>query len=270
MSDFWMIVLLSFLGSVMALVGGVVFLLKKSWAEALERNSVPFAAGVLISVSLIGLIPEAVHGLGESAFIYVLLAFVGTYLFEQFLLGIHHHPGHRDHHKHEIAAPLVIIGDTIHNFIDGVAIAATYMMSPGLGAITTLSTFLHEVPHEIGDFGILLKIGWRRLRVFWVNVFSASFTILGATATYWFFGAGEITGILLAISAGMFLYLGASDFLPSVHEGNNKYVQLFSFLAGVAIMILTLNLVPHSHGGDLDHDHGGQHEPEGVLEWGSP
>lgn len=250
----------------MALIGGVIFLLKKSWAGALERNSVPFAAGVLISVSLLALIPEAVHALGENAFIYVLLSFVGTYLFEQFLLGLHHHPGH-SFHEHKVAAPLVIVGDTIHNFIDGVAIATTYMMSPGLGVITTLSTFLHEVPHEIGDFGILLKIGWRRLRVFWVNVFSALFTILGAMATYWFFGTGQITGILLAISAGMFLYLGASDFLPSVHEGNNKYVQLFAFIAGVAIMILTLNLVPHSHGEGVGHDHGDAYEPEEMLKW---
>jgi len=260
MSDLVNILVLALVGSVVALAGGVIFLLKKNWSQFLSAYSVPFAAGVLLAVSLLGLLPEAVYMYGERAFLIVLMTFLAAYLFEHFFFCIHHHDHDCKHGlRYRVAIPIVIVGDTIHNFIDGVAIAATYLVNPGLGVITTVSTFLHEVPHEIGDFGILLKAGWKRKKILLVNILSASTTIVGALVVVLWINSPELIGILLAVSAGLFLYLGASDFLPHIHEGKiDEKKAILALFVGVVIMFLTLRVVPHSHG--EEHDHEDEHE----------
>lgn len=253
MSEVVSLFLLALLGSIIALAGGVVFLFSKSLSKTLEKYSVPFAAGVLITVSMIGLLPEAVDALGEDAFLVALIAFLFAFLFDHAVIHLHHHT-HAGHDRMESSIPLVIIGDTIHNFIDGVAIAASFMIAPGLGLITALSTLLHEVPHEIGDFGILLRAKWKRKDILVVNILSASVTIVGAFFVY-FFASGEgIIGFLLAISAGLFLYLGASDFLPQLGEDKKGIMgNIVPLIAGVAIMVGTLMAVPHSHEHEEEH-----------------
>lgn len=254
MQDIFNVLLLSFIGGVLALAGGVFFLVNKRWSKVLSKYSVPFAAGVLLTVALLGLLPEAYHLSGEITFSIVLVSFLASYFFEHFLFDIHHHEGH-DHSSHGSSIPLVIVGDTLHNFIDGVAIATSYFISPGLGLVMALSTLLHEVPHEIGDFGILLKEGWSRKKVFLVNLVSASFSVVGALTVLFILPSNEVVGYLLAFATGMFLYLGASDFLPHIHEGQeNPRKGVVALLAGVAIMVAIFNLVPHEHPED-DHGH---------------
>ncbi|OGM29991.1 hypothetical protein A2801_00535 [Candidatus Woesebacteria bacterium RIFCSPHIGHO2_01_FULL_41_10] len=247
MGNLLQLFLLALLGSVIALIGGVVFLFNKKLSSVLQTHSIPFAAGVLITVSLVGLIPEAIDQMGENALIVVLIAFFLAYLFEYFIVDIHHHA--EDHHHHsKVSVPLVVVGDTIHNFIDGVAIAASFFVSPGLGLITSLSTFLHEVPHEIGDFGILLKAGYGRKKVLLINLVSASATLVGAFVTVFIPEDSSFTGIMLAISAGIFLYLGAIDFLPHISDGHSsKLKSVVPLGLGIIIMVATLMLVPHSH-----------------------
>lgn len=259
------IFLLSLLGSVVALIGGVVFLLRRDWTESLEKYSVPFAAGVLLTVALIGLIPEAVHISGDQMYIVVLATFLFSYLFEHFACHLHHHTTSAHHSAHKNSVPLVLIGDTIHNFIDGVAIAASYLVSPGLGLITAISTFLHEVPHEIGDFGILLKAGWSRRWVLLINLFSALSTLLGAALVLVLPQSLGYEGWFLAIAAGMFLYLGASDFLPRIDENHQRSTKsILALLLGTILMIATLKVVPHSHGDDHHQpsEHSSDHHPE--------
>ena len=302
MSSTLQIFLLATLGSIIALIGGVIFLFNKTWSKILEEHSVPFAAGVLLTVALLGLLPEAVHEIGEKAFLFVLLSFVGAYLFEHTFFQVHHHdhhlPGHAKSYnsiqenpmrklgdelnadmsssfggdarkprplgrggRHKSAIPLIIIGDTIHNFIDGIAIASSFLVAPGLGLITAISTFLHEVPHEVSDFGLLLKAGWNKRRVLLVNVFSASLTIVGAFSVILFLQDGPAVGILLSISAGMFLYLGASDFLPHIEvEGKKPLVAIAPFLIGIIVMILTFSAVPYSRDNDADLENKGRQE----------
>ena len=243
---------LALLGSVIALSGGLLFLSMKRFSSVLSRYSIPFASGVLITVSFLGLIPESIHLLGEKSLVLVLLAFLGSYLFEMLAFDLHHHD-HHDHHSHghhshqKVSVPLVIFGDTIHNFVDGVAIAAAYLVNPGLGLITAVSTFLHEVPHEIGDFGILLKAGYSKKKVILVNFLSSLSTFAGALFVYYLGESIPISGYLLAIAAGMFLYLGASDFLPKAMEGVDKKKAIGMLIIGVAVMYLSLSAVPHSH-----------------------
>jgi zinc and cadmium transporter len=244
------LLLQALLGSIIALFGGVIFLYNRRLSSVLEKYSVPFAAGVLVTVSIMGLIPEAEHVLGESAFLIVLVSFLSVYLFEHLFFDIHHH-GEEDGHTHEIktsSVGLVIFGDTIHNFIDGIAIGAGFLINPNLGFITALSTFLHEVPHEIGDFGILLKAGWTRSKILIVNIISASMTVLGAFTVYFFSHSETLNGTLMAISAGIFLYLGASDFLPKIEtNGKNKFKSLIPLVLGSLIIMATILLLPHEH-----------------------
>lgn len=246
---------LSLLGGVLGLVGGLAFLYSKRWSSLLEKNAVPYAAGVVITVSLLGLIPEAVELLGDVSFMVVLASFFGAYFFEQLLLSIHHHGGAHTHHHHtahahtnQAAVLLVILGDSIHNFIDGVAIGASFLINPGLGLVTAFSTFLHEVPHEIGDFGVLLKAGWQKKNIILANLLSAIITVVGTFSVLFFAEDTQLLGTLMAVSAGIFLYLGAIDFLPQVSVSkSNKYATLVPLLLGIVTMLITLNLIPHSH-----------------------
>ncbi len=260
MTEFLQIIALSLFGSIIALVGGVALLFKKDWSEKLEEYSIPFSAGVLLTVSLVGLLPEAVDLVGESAFAATLFTFVGAYIFENVLFKLHHHEHssshpdsyHGDDHTHNFsprAIPLVIIGDTIHNFVDGVAIASSFLVMPGFGLITAVSTFLHEVPHEISDFGILLSAKWKRKDILLINVLSALATVLGAVLVVLFLKEGREIGLLLGVSAGLFLYLAATDFVPKISlQGKTPIIAVIPFIVGIIIMFVTLGLVPHSHG----------------------
>lgn len=248
MSEILQLFLLALLGSIIALFGGVVFLYNRSLSRSLQKHSIPFAAGVLITVSLLGLIPESFEQIGESSLLIVLFSFFISYFFEHFLIEIHHHEEARHHHRShmEYSIPLVVVGDTIHNFIDGIAIAASFIVSPGLGLVTAFSTFLHEVPHEIGDFGILLKSGWKRGRILGINAVSASFTIVGAFLTLAVAESHEFVGMMMAVSAGIFLYLGTIDFLPHISRGySDKVKSIIPLVLGIGIMWATLVFVPH-------------------------
>lgn len=246
MSDLLSIVLLSLLGGAIALGGGLIFLFVKKWSDFLVKYSVPFAAGVLVTVALVGLLPEVVHEIGDKGFLVVLITFFGAYLFEQFACELHHHDhDHKGGVECATSVPLVIMGDTIHNFIDGVAIAAAYLVNPGLGLVAAVSTLLHEIPHEIGDFGILLKAGWKKRKILAINLMSSLFTVVGALMVYFMNPNKEMIGVLLAVAAGMFLYLGASDFLPHANEGVSKKKSVLVLLLGALVMYGALSLVPH-------------------------
>lgn len=232
---------LTILGSVAGLLGGILFLYKNSWSKKLVVYSIPFAAGVLLTVSFLHLIPEASEVLGKNAYVYVLVSFLACFVFEKYLTSMHHHEGH-SHGKKDATVALVIAGDTIHNFIDGVAIGAAYITNPSLGVVVAISTFLHEIPHEIGDFGVLIKNGLSKTKTIYANFASALSTIVGAFLVYWFFPnlSHENLASVLAIAAGIFLYLGASDFLPEVEEDNDTkktaFLKILFVLGGVAII----------------------------------
>lgn len=240
------ILVLSFIGSLAGLIGGVVFLAKENWSRVLCRYAIPFAAGVLLSVSLLDLLPEAAENVGGLAYTIALVALVASFLFEQFFVQLHHHEeGTRARPK--LPVQLVVLGDTIHNFVDGVAIAAAYLVEPSFGLIVAFASFLHETPHEIGDFGVLISAGWSKKRTFLANFFSALATFPGALfVLYYFEGFPRAIGALLAVSAGIFLYLGASDFLPEIEEGSVAFTRkrILVFLIGITVMFVLTQILP--------------------------
>ncbi len=249
MDTFLVLFLLPFVGSIAGLVGGIVLLVKKNWAENLSRYALPFASGILLAVSLLHLIPESTHELGEDAFLIVIMAFVASFLLERYLVSLHHHK-EKGHTLYGATVPLVFIGDTIHNFIDGVSIAAAYVVNPSFGFIVTAATFLHETPHEIGDFGVFLSSGLTRMKTFRLNLISALATFPGAFVTYYFFReTPEKIAVLLAISGGIFLFLGASDFLPEVGDdphAKGKWKEVALVLLGI-ILMYSLSLILPEH-----------------------
>lgn len=245
MSELLPLLLLTLLGSFAGLAGGVAFLFIDSWSKLLARYSIPFAAGVFLSVTLVGVLPEAIELSSPDILLTTLISFLAVYLLETFVVDVHHHddPGHT--HRHTSSAKLIVIGDTIHNLVDGIAIATAYLVNPGLGVITAISTLLHEVPHEIGDFGILLKAGWRKSRILIVNVVSAASAVLGALFVFYLNPSEQLQAQLLAATAGIFLYLCAVDFLPRSHNTTNKKQTVTALLLGTFLMLAVIFSVPH-------------------------
>jgi len=227
----------SFVGSVASLIGGILLALrKKIFTHEQSLLLVSFAAGVLLSTAFFDLLPEAGSELSLAA---VLMGIVFLFLLEKFLWYHHHDEEHEGHKRTPI---LITVGDTVHNFIDGVVIAGTFMVSPAIGIVTALAVAAHEIPHEMADFGVLLSKGWGRKKVILVNLASAGASLVGAVLMY-FFG-GKIEGtlpILLSFSGGMFIYLACSDLIPELHHGHTEkksetLTQLVVFGVGIVLV----------------------------------
>lgn len=235
MSILTYIILFTLIGSVFSLIGGIILLFKEKLAFKISHFLASFAAGTLLGASFFDLLPEALEA-GEirSVLFWVLAGILIFFLFERFIHWFHHHHEHV-HKETPPTIPLVIFGDSVHNFIDGVAIAATFLTSIQLGIVTTLAVAAHEIPQEIGDFGILLHRGLAKNKVLFFNFASALTSLLGAIVT--FLVGQTITNILpmlLAITAGFFIYIAASDLIPEIHHENRKG---FAFVESVLLLI---------------------------------
>lgn len=246
------------------LAGGLILFFSERWARFVSTYAIAFAAGVLITVSLIDLLPEAAHLIGEDAYLYVLFAFLAGFLleqwFEHFHQDDHERAGKSKNAKKDKSSfvPLIVLGDTIHNFIDGVTIAAAFLANPGLGLTVAISTLLHEIPHEIGDFGIMLNAGYSKTKVILINFISALATFIGVGLVLVFSDqAAGMLGIFLAIAAGMFIYIAGTDLLPRVTmTDTHRLPKIIVVFLGVLVMLSIGGLVPHSHESLEDvHEH---------------
>lgn len=227
------IIVFSLLGGVFSLAIAALLLASKTSADKLAYYATPFAAGALLSAVFLDLLKEGVETTNPGD---VFVAALGGILFfffaERFLRWFHHHhqhphQGHGKNHQHDATdprVPLIIAGDTMHNALDGVAIAASFLVSIPTGIITTIAVAAHEIPQEIGDFGLLLKKGVSRRKVLVINFFSAMATVVAAAITYMVGSSEKLPlGILLGLSAGFLLYIAMSDIIPSLHEDNEHH-----------------------------------------------
>ncbi len=227
---------------------GVVFLFTE-WNERRALLFVSFAAGVLLATTFLELLPEAVERAGHAQgnfFIATLAAMGGFFLLERFLHGFHTHED-----SHAVASGyLILIGDTMHNFIDGIVIAATFLVDPALGLTTTLAVAAHEIPQEIADFGILLRSGFSRPRALLLNFLSGLSAVLGALLCFAFQAPIEAhLPWFMAATAGMFIYIAASDLMPELHRSNTRHEWRFAvpFFLGMALIAGLGLLAPHAH-----------------------
>jgi zinc and cadmium transporter len=237
--------LATFWVSTIALVG-IVFMFRRQPGPRGEALLLSFAAGVLLATTFLELIPEAVarDGRDGNVFIASLLAMIGFFFLERVLHGFH---VHEDSH----AAPsryLILVGDGVHNLIDGVAIAAAFAVSPELGLATTFAVTVHEVPQEIADFSILIGGGFRPRTALLLNFLSGLTAILGALM-FWAFAESLARHLawFMTATAGMFIYIAGSDLIPQLHHhratpGPMIYV---SFLGGIALIALLSALTGH-------------------------
>jgi len=239
---------------VVSLVGGAILLTREKFALKISHYLASFAAGTLLGAAFFDLLPEAAHAMEEQGgghtdiFLWTLLGILGFFLLERFIFWFHHH---HDHSKTKETATvnLVVLGDSVHNFIDGVVIATTFMISIPLGIVTSLAVAAHEIPQEIGDFGILLHRGLRKKKILLLNFLSACVSVIGALLAYW--SAETIAPFLpavLALSAGFFIYIAASDLIPEIHNEDNRktaMIETVLLLVGVFAVYLIITLLGH-------------------------
>lgn len=241
------LILLASIGSVVSLSGGILLLMNRKFAFRIEKLIAPFAAGALLAAVFFDLLPEAIDYSDKPADQILTWTLVGIALFfllERRLKWFHHHE-HNGHKKDDTLPSMLVIGDTLHNAIDGVAIAFAYLVAPSVGVVTTIAVAFHELPQEIGDFGLLLKSGWRRRKIIYANVLSALATVVAAVVVYYF--GRNFEGLVapsLALSAGMLLYIALSDVLPSVHENHPQRKWLdganMLFISGAAVVYIAV------------------------------
>jgi zinc and cadmium transporter len=226
--------------SAIALVGSVTLVLSEATLQRILLPLVGFAAGTLLGGAFFHMIPTAIAGPGDiiHCFAWVLAGFSVFLALEQFLHW---------HHCHRASAGckqpltyLILIGDGLHNFIGGLAIASTFIVDIRLGIMAWLAAAAHEIPQELGDFGVLIHGGWDKGKALLFNILSALTFLAGGLVTYSVSFTVDIS-FLIPFAAGNFIYIGASDLVPEVKEHEDLRTNIANFLAfvsGLALMLI--------------------------------
>jgi zinc and cadmium transporter len=221
--------------------------LQKELLKKILLFLVSFATGALFGNVFFELLPEvAKNGWKLSASFYILAGIIVFFIFEKFIRWRHCHEPTSAEHPHHLG-PINLFGDSVHNFTDGMVIAGSYLASIPLGIATTLAVTFHEIPQEIGDFGILIYSGYSRKKALIMNFLTALTAILGAAAALLISSRVEnISGILVPFAIGGFIYIAGSDLLPELHkevEVRKSLLQLLGLLLGIGLMAAFLLVV---------------------------
>jgi zinc and cadmium transporter len=235
---FWWIFLSGLLMSAIALVGSVTLLLQPATLDRLVMPLVAFAAGSLLGGAFFHMIPAAAAKAQDLGPVlsWMMLGFALFFALEQFL---HWHHCHRaDAECKKPLTYLILLGDGLHNFLGGLGVAGVFLIDVRLGIAAWLAAAAHEVPQELGDFGVLIHGGWRRGRALLFNLLSGSTFLLGALVAYAASRTIDV-GFLVPFAAGNFLYIGASDLVPEVNKHRSvpsSVVHFVAFASGLAIL----------------------------------
>lgn len=224
--------------SLASLVGIFFISLKEQLLDRIITSLVTFATGVLLGGAVLHLMPEAFE-LKVNAPLWILIGIILFFILEKFLFWRHCHDGVCDVHP---VTYLNLIGDGIHNFVDGSVIAAAFVTDIKLGVTMSIIAIAHEIPQEIGDFGILVHGGFTKTKALFYNLVSAATCILGGIGTFFFASKiGNLTGVLIAFAAGNFLYMALVDLLPEFHKtrtARGSIMQFILFASGIFFMWL--------------------------------
>jgi len=276
----FIMILVIIAASLISLVGGIALIKVKKKRDLALLLTMPFGAGALLAAAFFDLLPEAFEQADpRTLLMYCLGGFLVFFLLERLAGWFHKHHDHHGERETAQQRRLIMVGDLVHNVIDGLAIGAAFLVSIPTGIITTLAVAAHEIPKELGTFAILLSKGWRGRTVVLANLATAIGTIIAAVAVY-SLGSGfeEIVPPLLALTSGFFIYVAASDIIPDIHERPRKEgtLQAGMLLVGVVLVGLAIGLLhetgAHSHGveahsheeevpahGEPGHDHDHAH-----------
>lgn len=235
---FFSIIAAAFVESIVSFSGVFLVMIAESFVKTFAHRLLGFAIGALLGVAFFDIIPEAIGSLAvDIVFRYVIIGIIIFFTLEKFFRWYH---SQAEDWKIQPYAYLIFLGGVIHNFIDGVALALSFFVSPALGVATASAILFHEIPHGIADFSALVRGGYTRARAAMYSFIVSITTVLGALVTY-VFGSFllPVLPYLLAIIAGNFLYLALSDLVPETHEESNIShfaSQVVLMAAGVAIM----------------------------------
>jgi zinc and cadmium transporter len=238
MTNFYFSLIASLIISSVSLVGLLFLSVKKNFIKKITLFLVSFAVGALLGDAFIHLIPESFQSnLTISPSVLILIGILLFFILEKFLLWHHCHEVdcHQDS-KHIIT--LNLVGDSVHNFIDGALIAASFNVSFLVGITTTAAVILHEIPQEIGDFGIMIHHGLSIPKAIFYNFISALTSVLGVA--FIFLINLDISSYLVPVTAGGFIYLAVADLIPELHRHDSKIststIQLLCILLGLGLM----------------------------------
>jgi zinc and cadmium transporter len=232
----------SLIGSIGAILLAGAYLL---FPEKIRQNVIPclisYATGTLLGAAFLGLLRHALENAPVVSILsIVLVGLLIFFLLEKIVIWRHCHDAACERHTH--AGPLLLIGDALHNFIDGIAIAAAFIAAIPVGVTTALAVFAHEFPQEVGDFAILLESGFSRRRALAYNILSSLSTLLGAFWAYYFLmGIQRFTAHIMALSASSFIYIAIADLIPSLHrqvDFRHTITQFVFILAGIGTIVL--------------------------------
>ncbi len=229
--------------SIISLVGVFTLTLQEHLLRKYMFILVSLAVGALLGDAFIHLIPEAFEKIGNpTALSLAIIAGVFIFFIIEKILHWHHHD--ISEHTPQPVGRLILISDGVHNFIDGLIIGGSYLISIEVGIATTIAVILHEIPQEIGDFGILLLAGYTKGKALWLNFLSALLAVAGVLLALIFSGFIETFAIwLLPLTAGGFIYIAMSDLIPELHKTTNiKYtiLQLVTVAIGILMMLVLL------------------------------
>lgn len=253
MSILGYILIFTLIGSVISLVGGVLLLLKEKFALKISHYLSAFAAGALLATAFFDLIPESFEHMEELGMdvnipLWALTGILSFFILERF---IHHHHSHGKVEEKKTIIPLIILGDTMHNFTDGVAIAATFLISIPLGIVTSLAVAAHEIPQEIGDFGLLLDRGMKKGKVLLINLYSSLAALIGAILTYIYKDSLEgFLPLILSVTAGFFIYIALANLIPEIHNRENQKVAFWEsvmLFIGVLVVYIAISFLEGVH-----------------------
>lgn len=248
------IVLFCLLGGVLSALAAALFLvLKESHRNHLLPHLVSFATGALLGAALLGLLPHALEGLGEADMhvipMTVLLGLLGFFLLEKMVLWRHCHHDHCEVHapstevQRRSTGTMILVGDGLHNFLDGVLIAGAFLTDIHLGVVTSLAVVAHEIPQEVGDFAVLLHSGFSRGRALYYNIAASLTTVIGGVLAYYLLQDLEAAlPYVLAVAASSFIYIAVADLIPTLHERvevRATLQQILLIAAGIIVIYLT-------------------------------
>lgn len=238
--------------SLISLIGIAVLGLKEKLMGRIVSLLVSFATGAMLGSAFLHLLPEAVEEAGGEAatggllamFLYVLLGIIIFFIIEKFVHWRHCHESGDDSTGEECkihpTAYLNIVGDAVHNFMDGIVIATGFSAGIGTGIASTIAIAIHEIPQEIGDYGILLHSGMDKKKALLYNFGSALFAVFGAVLAFYFINSISALGtILVPIAAGGFIYIASADLIPTLHKETSPMrtaAQFVMMILGIAVM----------------------------------
>ncbi len=243
MDTFYWIIGSGILMSAIALSGSITLVLKKKTLEKILLPLVALAAGSLIGGALFHMLPISIDKIKNNhlVFLFVALGFLTFLALEQFMHW--HHCQRRITDNKEPVTYLILIADGLHNFIGGLAVAGVFLVDVQLGITTWLAAAAHEVPQELGDFGVLLKGGWKKREALLFNLISGLTFLVGGMVAY--FSSTQLninTDYLIPFGAGNFIYIAASDLIPQVNKEDSVKGNIIHYLSFVFGLILLYSL----------------------------